>query len=143
MLYIEYNIHYRACVLSLIYILSTIVHLCFSVHKLEMFSSNQDKVHFGGLVNFLRCIRDKNNLRLKYYDRIYDTPISDLLMQSSINSENQLMLFSDSSWWYCPDTGIITVSYIAFYQVVPIEHCTHVTGPVESEYNSVCTAGLD
>ena len=50
----EYNIYYRACVGSLIYLLSTRVNLCFSVQKLEKFSSNTGKVHFEGLVQFLR-----------------------------------------------------------------------------------------
>ena len=30
----EYNIHYRACIGSLIYLLSTVVDLIFAVHKL-------------------------------------------------------------------------------------------------------------
>ena len=34
----EYNIHYRACIGSLVYILSTRVDLSFSVHKLAKFS---------------------------------------------------------------------------------------------------------
>ena len=34
----EYNIHYRACIGSLIYLLSTKVDLSFSVHKLAKFS---------------------------------------------------------------------------------------------------------
>ena len=42
----EYNIHYRACVGSLIYLLSTRVDLSFSVHKLAKFSENPGKVHF-------------------------------------------------------------------------------------------------
>ena len=42
----EYNIHYRACIGSLIYILSTRVDLSFSVHKLVKFSENLGKVHF-------------------------------------------------------------------------------------------------
>ena len=33
----EFNIHYRACIGSLIYLLSTRVDLSFSVHKLEKF----------------------------------------------------------------------------------------------------------
>ena len=33
----EYNIHYRACIGSLIYIFSTRVDLSFAVHKLERF----------------------------------------------------------------------------------------------------------
>ena len=47
----EYNIHYRSCIWSLIYLLSTRVDLSFAVHKLAKFSDNPGKVHFEGLVN--------------------------------------------------------------------------------------------
>ena len=40
------------------------------------------------------------------------------------------MDFSDSSWQDCPDTGRITGAYIIFYQGGPIDHGTHVPGPV-------------
>ena len=50
----EYNIHYRACIGSLIYLLSTRVDLSFAVHKLAKFSANPGKVHFEGLVHLLR-----------------------------------------------------------------------------------------
>ena len=55
------------------------------------------------------------------------------------------MAFSDSSWKDCPDTGRSTGAYIIFYQGGPIDHGTHVPGPVaqssaESEYNAACTA---
>ena len=36
----EFNIHYRACIDSLIYSLSTRVDFSFEVHKLEQFSAN-------------------------------------------------------------------------------------------------------
>ena len=36
----EYNIHYRACIWSLMYLLSTRVDLSFAVHKLAKFSAN-------------------------------------------------------------------------------------------------------
>ena len=57
------------------------------------------------------------------------------------------MNFYNSSWQNCPDTGRSTGAYIIFYQGGPIEHGTHVTGPVaqssaESEYNAACTAGM-
>ena len=42
----EFNIRYRACIGSLIYLLSTRVELSFSVHKLAKFSANPGKVHF-------------------------------------------------------------------------------------------------
>ena len=50
----EYNIHYRACIGSLIYLLSTRVDLSFAVHKLARFSANPGKLHFEGLVHLLR-----------------------------------------------------------------------------------------
>ena len=57
------------------------------------------------------------------------------------------MDFSDSSWQDCPDTGRSTGAYNIFYQGGPIDHDTHVPGPVaqssaESDYNAACTAGM-
>ena len=103
----ESNIHYRACIGSLIYLLSTIVDLSFSVHKLAPFLSNSSKVHYEGLIYLLRCIRNNKNLGLKYYADMRDAPLSDLLRQASIHTENQLMDLSDSSWQDFPDTGRI------------------------------------
>ena len=57
------------------------------------------------------------------------------------------MDFSDSSWQDCPDTGRSTGACIIFYQGGPIDHATHVPGPVaqsseEGDYNAACTAGM-
>ena len=49
----ELYIHYRACIGSLIYLLSTRVDLSFAVHKLANFSSNPGKLHFEGFVHLL------------------------------------------------------------------------------------------
>ena len=94
----EFRIHYGACIGSLIYLLSTIVDLSFSVHKLTKFSEKPGKVHFEGLVHLMGYIMNNNTLGLKYYADMNDAPISDLLRQASINTENKLMAFSDSSW---------------------------------------------
>ena len=48
----EINIHYRACISSLVYLLSTRVDLSFAVHKLAKFSALPGKVHFEVLVHF-------------------------------------------------------------------------------------------
>ena len=50
----KFNIHYRSCIGSFIYLLSTRVDLSFAVHKLENVSANPGKVHYGVLVNLLR-----------------------------------------------------------------------------------------
>ena len=84
---------------------------------------------------------------LNYYADMNDVPVSDLLRQASIKTENQLMYFSDSSRQDCPETGRSTGTYIIFYQGGPIDHVPHVPGPVsqssgESEYNAECTTGM-
>ena len=126
----EYNIHYRACIGSLIYLLSPRVYLSFAVHKLEKFSANPGKVQFEGLVHLLRYIRDNKNLGLKYDADLNDAPVTDLLRQANIKTRNHLMGFFDSSWKDYPDTGRSTGAYLIFYQGGPIYHGTHVTGTV-------------
>ena len=75
----EYNIHYRACIGYLIYLLSTRVDLSFAVHKLAKFSANPGKVHFEVLVHLLRYIRDNKTLGLKYYADLNDASVTDLI----------------------------------------------------------------
>ena len=96
----------------------------------------------------MRYIRYNNTLGLKYYADLNDALVTDILIQANLKTKNHLMAFSDSSWQDCPDTGRSTGAYIIFYQGGPIDHGTHVPGPVaqssaESEYNAACTAGMD
>ena len=93
----EFNIHYRACIGSLIYSLSIRVDLSFALQKLAKFPSNPGKVHFEVFLHLLRYIRDNKTLELNYYADMNDAPLSEPLRQSSINTENQFMAFSDSS----------------------------------------------
>ena len=80
----EFSIHYRSCIGSLIYSLSTRVYLSFAVHKLAKFSVNSCKVQFEGLLHILRYIRDNKTLGLKYYADMNDALVTDLLRQASI-----------------------------------------------------------
>ena len=98
----------------------------FAVHKLAKFSANTGKVQFEGLIHLLRYIRENKALGMKYYADLNDSPVTDLLRQSSIKTKNRLMGFSDSIWQYCPETGRSTVAYIIFYQGGPIDYGTHV-----------------
>ena len=93
----KFNIHYTACIVSLIYLLSTRVDLSFEVHKLAKLSTNPGKVHFEGLVHLLGYIRGKNTLVLKYHADINDALVSELLRKYIIHTEKQLMDFSYSS----------------------------------------------
>ena len=127
----EYTIHYRSCIGSLIYLLSTRVDFSFAVHNLAKFSVNPGKVNFEGLIHLFRYIRDNKTLSLKYYADMNDAPVTDLLRQANIKTKNNLMAFSDSSWQYCPENGRSTGAYIIFYQGGPIHHGSHVPGPVD------------
>ena len=89
--------------------------LIFAVHKSEKFSSNPGKVQFEFLVHILRYIIYNKTLVLKYYADMNDTPVSDLLRQASIKTENQLVDFSDFSRQDCLDTDRSKESYIIFY----------------------------
>ena len=84
--------------------LSTGVDLSFTVHKFAKISSNPGNVHFEGLVHLLMYIRYNKTLGLKYYSYMNYAPVSELFRQASINTENQLMAFYDSSWQDFPDT---------------------------------------
>ena len=84
---------------------------------------------------------------LKYYEDMNDAPLSDLLRQAIIKTENHLMYFSGSSWQDFPDTVRSTGAYIIFYRGGPIDHVTHVPGTVfkssaESEYNAAFNSGM-
>ena len=66
------------------------MELSFAVHKLAKFSANPGKVHFEGLIHFLRYIRDNKTLGLKYYEDLNDAPVTDILMKANIKTKNQL-----------------------------------------------------
>ena len=110
---------------SLIYLLSTRVDLYF-----ENISSNPGKIYFEGLVHLLRYITNNKNLSLMFYAKIENAPLSDLLRQDIINTENQFMVFSDSTFQDCPYTGRSTRAYIFFNRGGTIDYCTHILGPV-------------
>ena len=74
------------------------MELSFAVKKLAKFSSNPGKVNFEGLVHLLRYIGYNKTLGLKYYADMNDAPVSDLLRQARIKTENHFMDFSYSSW---------------------------------------------
>ena len=76
----EFNIHYRACIASLIYLLSTGVELSFAVHKLAKFSANPGRVNFEGLVHLLRYIRDNKTL-VRGFTEIGYVPISRVIFK--------------------------------------------------------------
>ena len=81
-------------------LLSTRLDLSFALHRFANFSANPGKVNSEVLVHIFGYISDNKTLGLKCYADMNDAPVSDLLRQASIKTENHLMTFSDSSWQY-------------------------------------------
>ena len=70
---------------------------------------------------FGKChIRDDKTLVLKYDSDINDSLVSDLLIQASIKTENQLVYFSGFSWHNFPDTGRSTGEKLSLIKVVKL-----------------------
>ena len=121
------------------YLFSTIVDLSFAVHKLAKISENPGKVYFEGLIHLLKYIRVRTTLGLKYYANMNDAPVTDLLRQASIKTENHFMAFSDYILQYCPDTVRSTGAYIIFYQSGPIDHGTNFQDQLLNQVQKVIT----
>ena len=64
----------------------TRVDSCFTVHKLAWFSSNPGKLNFGGMENCWYILETTGTWDKKYYDKIKDTPLSELLRQARIKT---------------------------------------------------------
>ena len=62
--------------------------------------------------------------------------LPEMMRQASINTDNQLMVFSDSSWQYCPNNVRSTGSYIIFHQGRPIDHGIYVREQVSQPSTS-------
>ena len=101
----------------MIYLLSKREDFSFAAQKLAKFSPNPGKVKFEGLVHLFRCIRNNKTLGLNYFADMKYSPLSEILRQANINTNNQLMDFYASSWQDGPDTVISTGEYIIFIKV--------------------------
>ena len=96
---------------------------------LEDASKHKSRLHQLDFIGeFIQA--NNHNSGLRYYANMEDAPLSDLLKQARIKTDNQLMVFSDFIIQDYPDNGISTGAYIVFYQGEPIDHCTYVTGTV-------------
>ena len=143
----KYGIHYASCIGALIYLTATRTDIIFAVHKLARFMSAPGKRHFWAMVHLLHYLRDNVYVGLKYYHDMRDAPVTELLRQAELEVENSMVVFSDSSWQDCPDTGRSTGCFLTLYQGGVVDHHTHMPVPValssaEAEYNYACVAGM-
>ena len=77
---------------------------------------------------------------MKYYSDYTNSPVYKLLTSNNIKTiEESIIIFTDSSWNDCVDTGRSTGGYISFSQGGPTDYGSHLPVPVaissgEAEY---------
>ena len=105
------------------------------------------KAHFKAakhLLNFFRC--HHRQLGLTFYADVKDSSIYESIKENSdVNPESPLILFTDSSWQDCPDTGRSTGGYLLYHQGGIIDGASFTPNPVamstaEAKYNALAYA---
>ena len=141
----QYNIDYPACVGCLIYLSYTRTDILYAVNKLAKFNRQPGRFHMDSIVHLLRYIRDSPSFGIKYYSDYEQSPVHKMLKQNGINTNRELVTFSDSSWQDDPDNSKSTGCYLNIYRGGLIDHSSNMPDPValssaEAEYNEGCLA---
>ena len=143
----EYRMEYQSVIGSLIYLMNTRPDITFAVTKLAKFMRSPGRPHFKALIHLLGYLRDNAEYGLKYYRKIEDSAVHELLCQNDITDKHNMFGMCDSSWQDCVDTGRSTGSYMIFYQGGLVDFSTFVPVPVamstaEAECNAGASAGM-
>jgi hypothetical protein len=119
--------------------------ICFATTKLAKFCNNPGKVHYQALIWLLGYLKKTANLGIRYYHDPKTSPIGELLERNNIQQDDELVVFSDSSWQDDKDTGRSTGSFAIIFQGGLIDYSTFVPEPIamssgEAEYNTAAIA---
>ena len=120
--------------------------VCYAVNKLAKFSNNPGIVHYKALLHLIGFLNLNNTKGLIFYKDTKDSPLFKLLHSNGIYMDKDSdIMFSDSSWKDCKDTGRSTSGYLGFSQVGAIDYGSHLPIPVamssgEAEYISAAVA---
>ena len=118
----------------------------YAVNKLAKFSHNPGTVHFRALLHLIGFLKNTSYKGLKFFSDLKKSHVYKLLNSNNIKTtEDSVIIFSDSSWNDCIDTGRSTGVYISFNQGGPADYGSHIPVPVvisngEAEYISAAVA---
>ena len=145
----EYGFQYSSAIGMLIFLLNTGTPLHFAIRKLARFNALPGKVHYKALIALLHHIRThKCDYGLKFYPPGYEPPIYDVVRrcEPEFNFDlHPILIFCDSSWQDCPDTGRSTGAFYVYLNGSLVSATTFVPIPVaqssaEAEYNACAFA---
>ena len=143
----EFGFEYASVIGMFIYLLNTAYYLHFAISKLGKFNALPGRVHFKAvkhLLMHLACNRLKCGVT--FYSDVTRSPIYQLVKENTdANPDAPIIMFTDSSWQDCPDTGRSTGCYQIYQQGGIVDAASFVPNPVamssaEAEYNAVAHA---
>ena len=114
--------------------------MCYAVNKLAKFSNNPGMLHYKALLDLIGYRKGHGHKGLRFYKDIKPSPIYKMLKENNIEiNNNEIVMFTDSSWNDCKDTGRSTGGYIAMTQGGTVDYGSHLPIPVampsgETEY---------
>ena len=131
----------------LIYLMNTAYYLHFAISKLGEFNALPGKAHFKALKHLLMHLWC-NRLRcgVTYYSDVSRSPVHQLLKEhTDAKPDASIVMFTDSFWQDCPDTGRSTGGYLLYHQGGLVDGGSFVPNPValssaEAEYNALAHA---
>ena len=105
----KYGFQYSSAIGMLIFLLNTGIALHFAIKKLAKFNTLPGKKHYNAVITLLHHVRThKLDYGLKFYPPNSNPPIYDLIKRHYPDFDFntfQIIIFCDSSWQDCPDTG--------------------------------------
>ena len=108
------NMNYRSIIGLLLYgSCCTSPDTTYAVNKLAKFSNNPGIAHFRAILHLIGFIKSTSSKGIKFYFNIKHSPIHKMLEDNNIQiTEEIVLIFTDSSWNDCIDTGRSTGGYI-------------------------------
>lgn len=139
------GLNFRSAVCSLLYLaLGTRGDILFIVNKLAKACVNPGRKDYEALLWLFGYLRAEPNFGNKFYSNLKESPIHDILTETSTSNPSEIVVFTDASWQDCPDTGRSTSGYLIFYRGGVIEANSMMSVPIamssaEAEYMSACS----
>ena len=93
----DFRLDYPSAVGVLIYLTNTCPDIDFSVPKLARFMKFPGRKHYQAILHLLHYLALRTQIGIQFYHNFNDSPIANLLTQSSIKNTRPVITFSNSS----------------------------------------------
>lgn len=141
----EYGFQYSSAIGMLIFLMNTASTLQFAIRKLAKFNNRPGRKHYQALIHLLHHVRTQRlSMGLRFYSPKSTSPIQTLLTKTHPNfkfTQHPIIMFTDSSWQDCPDTGKSTGAYLIYMFGSLVDAASFIPTPIalssaEAEYNA-------